>query len=102
MSDSTEPTATTTAAVTTKVAYLGPPGSFTYQAARGYFKVPSATTTNYSEVQLAARASIEDVFQAVEDGTVTYGVVPFENSSAGTVNQTLDRFVQSTSGGGGD
>ncbi|KAJ1929294.1 prephenate dehydratase [Tieghemiomyces parasiticus] len=106
MSDSTEPTATTAAAaVTNKVAYLGPPGSFTYQAARGYFKVPTATTTTtpaQSEVQLAAQASIEDVFQAVEDGTATYGVVPFENSSAGTVNQTLDRFVRSTSGGGGD
>jgi chorismate mutase/prephenate dehydratase len=31
----------------------------------------------------------------IEDGTLTYGVVPFENSSTGTVNETLDAFFDS-------
>ncbi|MBF0155989.1 MAG: prephenate dehydratase [Magnetococcales bacterium] len=34
--------------------------------------------------------SFEDVFQAVEDGRVRYGVIPVENSSAGVVADSYD------------
>jgi chorismate mutase/prephenate dehydratase len=37
-----------------------------------------------------------DVFTGVEKGLVTYGVVPFENSTRGSIAETLDRFMQST------
>ena len=32
------------------------------------------------------------VFEAVEKKTTTYGLVPFENSTFGTVVETLDNF----------
>ena len=35
-------------------------------------------------------ASFEDVFSAVEEGGCQYGVLPVENSTAGTVNQVYD------------
>ncbi|KAJ1983128.1 prephenate dehydratase [Dimargaris cristalligena] len=70
------------------VAFLGPPGSFTHQAALNYFANPSAH-------ELVAETTIEAVVTAVEQGTTTFGVVPFENSSAGSVQPTLDRLLLS-------
>ncbi|KAJ1980915.1 prephenate dehydratase [Dimargaris verticillata] len=66
------------------VSYLGPPGTFTYEAAVAHFG-PKA--------EFVAQPTIEDVFGAVEAGSTTYGLVPFENSNAGTVSATLDRFL---------
>jgi chorismate mutase/prephenate dehydratase len=40
-------------------------------------------------------ASIDEVFHEVEAGSADFGVVPIENSSEGTVNHTLDRFLSS-------
>jgi prephenate dehydratase len=37
--------------------------------------------------------NIADVFSAVERGRVTYGVVPFENSTVGGIALTFDRFL---------
>ncbi|TPX43021.1 prephenate dehydratase [Chytriomyces confervae] len=37
--------------------------------------------------------TIMDIFKAVADKTVTYGVVPIENSTMGNVDATLDAFV---------
>ncbi|KAF9355721.1 hypothetical protein BGX26_006230 [Mortierella sp. AD094] len=46
-------------------------------------------------VQYASQGTIADVFEAVERGSCQYGVVPFENSIAGSVVPTLDKFVKS-------
>src|SRR5437660_4265844 len=40
-------------------------------------------------------ASIDEVFHEVESGSADFGVVPIENSTEGTVNHTLDRFLNS-------
>lgn len=69
-----------------KVAYLGPEGTFTQQAASKHFGA-SALTLPF--------ASIDDVFREVEAGAVNYGVVPVENSTEGVVNHTLDNFMHS-------
>jgi chorismate mutase/prephenate dehydratase len=37
--------------------------------------------------------TIPDVISAVEKGQALYGVVPFENSTFGTVVQTIDRLI---------
>jgi len=69
-----------------QVAFLGPDGTFSQQAARDQFG---------SRAQLVPVPSVEAVFDEVERGRVHYGVVPVENSTEGVVAQTLDRFVTS-------
>lgn len=69
-----------------KVAFLGPEGTFTEQAALKHFG-HSAITLPFS--------AIDDVFREVESGAVQYGVVPVENSTEGVVNHTLDSFMGS-------
>jgi prephenate dehydratase len=39
-------------------------------------------------------ASIRKVFEAVEVGRVDYGLVPVENSQAGSINETYDLFLK--------
>lgn len=69
-----------------KVAYLGPEGTFTEQAALKHF--------GHAAIPLPFPA-IDDVFREVEAGAVHYGVVPVENSTEGVVNHTLDSFLGS-------
>ncbi|RUS14778.1 Prephenate dehydratase-domain-containing protein [Endogone sp. FLAS-F59071] len=66
------------------IAYLGPPGTFTHQCAFERFG---------DSVAYVPQERIEDIFDAVERGRTTYGIVPFENSTHGSVIQTLDRFI---------
>lgn len=69
-----------------KVAYLGPEGTFTQQAALKHF--------GHSAISLPMTA-IDEVFREVEAGAVNYGVVPVENSTEGVVTHTLDNFMSS-------
>ncbi|KAF3042212.1 prephenate dehydratase [Didymella heteroderae] len=68
-----------------RVAFLGPEASYTHQATLDTF-----SSDRYS---LAPQTTIEDVFAAVQDGSVHRGVVPFENSTNGSVVFTLDLFA---------
>jgi chorismate mutase/prephenate dehydratase len=72
-----------------KVAFLGPEGTFTQQAVLKHFG---------HSVRALPLTSIEEVFREVESGTADFGVVPIENSSEGTVNNTLDMFLTSSLG----
>ena len=68
------------------IAFLGPEGTFTQEAALKHFG-HSVTTTPLN--------AIDEVFREVESGATQYGVVPIENSTEGVVNHTLDMFLQS-------
>jgi len=68
-----------------RVAFLGPPGTFTHAAARTLFGIAA----QYSEA-----ATIEGVFDAVRKGDALYGVSPIENSTEGPVTHALDALVQ--------
>lgn len=68
------------------IAYLGPEMTFTNQAAIKKFG---------SSVAYISCDSISDVFNEVEKGNASYGVVPIENSTEGAVNHTLDMFMAS-------
>ena len=46
-----------------------------------------------SSINLDPRATIDDVFYQVTNGTSQFGMVPFENSSEGVVNATLNCLV---------
>ena len=66
------------------VAFLGPLGTFSEEAANKQFGGLSAP------VQCG---SIDEVFRMVESGAVDYGVVPVENSTEGAVGRTLDLLM---------
>lgn len=63
------------------VAYLGPEGTYTHQAARSHFGAMS---------RYIALANIEDVFKELNNKEAKYGVVPIENNTEGAVGVTLD------------
>lgn len=66
------------------VAYLGPAGSFSHEAA--------LTAFGASSRMLPCRR-IRKIFVEVESARGDIGVVPLENSIEGAVNETLDCFV---------
>lgn len=69
----------------TKVACAGCAGAFAHQAAVTMF--PFCEEAGREPLFVA---SFADVFAAVEDGRVDYGVLPVENSSTGSVNEVFD------------
>ncbi len=70
-----------------KIAYLGPEGTFTHQAAESRFGAMS----NYLSLN-----SIESVFKELEAKRAKFGVVPIENSRDGVVGETLDLLSKSS------
>ena len=69
-----------------RVAYLGPAGTFSEQAALQFFG---------SSIEHIACASIDEVFRATASGSASFGVVPVENSTEGVVSRSLDLFLNS-------
>ena len=69
---------------TLTVAYLGPQGTFSQEAAVKHFGGLAV---------LAPGASIDEVFRQVETGAAGYGVVPVENSTEGAIGRTLDLLL---------
>ncbi|KAF2404427.1 PDT-domain-containing protein [Trichodelitschia bisporula] len=67
-----------------KVAYLGPPATYTHQAALQVFR-PTATLVPY--------ATFPSIFAALRSGSATHAVVPVENSTNGPVIAALDLLL---------
>lgn len=67
------------------VAYLGPEGTFTHQAARKNFG---------GSVELLPKRTLAEIFESVSRGQCAYGVVPVENTNAGAVTGTLDILAE--------
>ncbi len=68
------------------IAYFGPEGTYTHEAARLKFG---------ASVDYLPCPSIGDVFDAVARHRADFGVVPIENSTEGSVNHTLDEWLDS-------
>jgi chorismate mutase/prephenate dehydratase len=68
----------------TRVAYLGPAGTFSEGAALGYFG---------SSIVRVPCTSIDEVFRTTAAGAADFGVVPVENSTEGVVARSLDLFL---------
>ena len=68
----------------TRVAYLGPAGTFSEEAALGFFG---------SSIVKVPCASFDEVFHAASTGAADFGVVPVENSTEGVVTRSLDLFL---------
>ena len=70
-----------------RIAYLGPEGTFTHQAAESRFGAMS---------DYLSLGSIHSVFRTLEAGRAKFGVVPIENSKDGIVGETLDLLAKSS------
>jgi prephenate dehydratase len=64
-----------------KVAYHGIRGSFTYLAALNHFQ---------NNAVLESHARFSDIFQNLDAGIIAFGVIPIENSLAGSVHENYD------------
>ena len=69
---------------TERIATFGRPGSFSHTAARTLF--PESTPVTYN--------SFAEIFRAVEAGDAEFGVMPVENSSAGSVGEVYDLILR--------
>jgi len=69
-----------------KIGFLGPEGTFTQTAVFKHFG---------HSVRALPFHTIDEIFQEVESGVADLGVVPIENSTEGSVNNTLDMFLTS-------
>lgn len=67
-----------------KIAYLGPPGTWTHQASIGKFG---------HSVAYLPQPNLADVFDQVRRGLADYGVVPIENSTEGAVWDIFRLFI---------
>ncbi len=66
-----------------KIAYLGPPGTFTEEALTKFLE-------NSEDVQKVSLPTVPEVIKSVDRGEVNEGLVPIENSIEGSVNITQD------------
>lgn len=64
-----------------KIGYQGVKGSYSEEAALGFFE------ENNSFISFE---KFEDVFRAIENQDIEYGVIPLENSSTGGINENID------------
>ncbi len=68
--------------MTYSVGFLGIAGSFSYAAAVSYFKQP--------KINFIGLDTFEDIFKGIDSNKIKYGVVPIENSLAGSIYENYD------------
>ncbi|HEV7888087.1 MAG TPA: prephenate dehydratase [Acidimicrobiales bacterium] len=68
-----------------RIAFLGPPGTFTEEAL--------LTQPDLAGAELVALRTMPDVLNATEQGEVDLGFVAVENSIDGTVNESIDGLI---------
>ena len=66
-----------------KVAFQGEPGAYSEEAGYAYFGV----------VEMVPKESFDDVFDAVASGECQSGLIPIENSLAGSIHQNYDLLL---------
>lgn len=66
------------------VACQGVPGAYSQQACEKVFKMP----------KIVYMKNFNGVFAAIEQGLCQYGILPLENSTAGSVNQIYDLMME--------
>ena len=67
------------------VAFQGENGAYSQEAAYQFFGV---------EVDTLPCRTFEDIFLAVEEGRADYGILPVENSAAGSINKAYDLLLE--------
>ncbi len=69
-----------------RVAFLGPSGTFSEEAAIRFFG---------SSIQAVPCGNFDEVFHAATSGGAEFGVIPVENNTEGVVTRSLDLLLQS-------
>jgi chorismate mutase / prephenate dehydratase len=69
-----------------RVAFLGPKGTYSEEAALQFFG---------SSMGMLPCQSIDEVFRAASAGSAEFGVVPIENSTEGVIARTMDLLLAS-------
>ena len=64
-----------------------------FQGERGAFSEDAAVKLFGRDIDFLPCIRLRDVFQAVAEGKVSFGVVPIENSQAGSINDTYDLLL---------
>ena len=82
---SSSPAAERTAGAALKVAFQGERGAYSEMALRGYFG---------EEAEAVPQKSFAEVFKAVLGGSCDFGIVPVENSLAGSIHENYDLLLQ--------
>lgn len=67
-----------------KVGYLGPKGTFSFLAAQKISK---------TKTKLLPFLTVRDIFEALLNEEIDFGVVPIENSTTGLVSETIQSFI---------
>ncbi|MGD8427938.1 MAG: prephenate dehydratase [Balneolaceae bacterium] len=67
-----------------QVAYQGTDGAFSHQAAYRHFE------ERYSDVRCFGYDTFRQAAKAVENAEVDYAILPIENTTAGSINETYD------------
>jgi prephenate dehydratase len=78
-----------------RVAYQGIPGAYSEAAILEYFS--PARNENFATTGALTTLpceSFETVFAAVQDGTCEYGLIPIENSLAGSIHRNFDLLLR--------
>lgn len=66
-----------------KIAFQGEPGAFSEEASLAYFDHPITVPCE----------TFDDVFEVVASGNCDYGLIPIENSLAGSIHQNYDLLL---------
>jgi len=67
-----------------KVAFQGEPGAYSEEACTSYFNAPETVPCE----------TFEGIFEIVTSGECEYGLIPIENSLAGSIHQNYDNLLQ--------
>lgn len=70
-----------------KAGYMGIPGSFSEVAAEELLQ-----QTGMTDVELVPLVSAQNIRAALEDGSIDYGILGIENSTAGPVSEFVQAF----------
>jgi len=68
-----------------RAAFLGEPGTYSHKACIQYFG---------DQVQPVPLKGFKEIYEAVRDGSVDFGVIPLENSLAGSVHENYDLLLE--------